>query len=198
MFHKTGDIDIDFPNRTLALSNLEHIPASIVKNSSLDKHNTGVYFHAVPIDPLTGFSSIDYTVADSFGFYKVDLLNVGVYEQIKNEDHLLDLMVRELDWSLFEYPEFTSKLIHLGNHAQIVSELKPRTIEDIAIILALIRPGKKHLINQCRKNGFSSVTKEIWTESTDGSYVFKKSHAIGYATLVKVHANLIVEQNSVD
>jgi len=198
MTNQTGDIDIDFPNRNLALSFVEHIPASIIKNVSLEKHNTGVYFHAVPIDPLTGFSSIDYNKSASLGFYKIDLLNVSIYEQIKNENHLLDLMNRDINWSLFEYHEFTSQLIHLGNHSQIVADLKPTSIEDIAMILALIRPGKKHLISKCRENGFESIKEELWKESHDGSYFFKKSHAIGYATLVKVHANLIVEQNSVD
>lgn len=198
MSYQTGDIDIDFPNRTLALSYLENIPASIIKKSSIEKHNTGVYFHAVPIDPFTGFSSIDYQVAESSGFYKIDLLNVGIYEQIKNEQHLLDLMSKDLNWDLFEYSDFTSQLIHLGKHSQTVSDLKPKSLEEIAMILALIRPGKKHLINKCLKNGFSSIKDEIWIESTDGSYFFKKSHAIGYAMLVKVHANLIIEQNTVD
>jgi len=198
MISQTGDIDIDFPNRTLALSYLEHIPASIIKKSSIEKHNTGVYFHTVPMDPFTGFSSIDYHTAELSGFYKIDLLNVGVYEQIQNEQHLLDLMSKDLNWDLFEYSEFTSQLIHLGKHSPVVAELKPKSLEDVAMILALIRPGKKHLIPKCRNEGFNSIKDEIWVESTDGSYFFKKSHAIGYAMLVKVHANLIIEQNTVD
>lgn len=65
---------------------------------------------------------------------------------------------------------------------------------DIAIILALIRPGKKHLINRCKHDGFGSIAEEIWKETTDGSYAFKKAHAFSYAMLVKVHANLLIEQ----
>jgi len=191
---RAGDIDIDFADRNRALSFLDHVPASIIRNGKIDRHNTGVYFHAVPMDPVTGLASMHYETAENTGWYKIDLLNVGVYEKIRSEQHLLDLMSAELDWTLLEYPEFTSKLIHLGNHSQLVLDLKPRSIMEIAMILALIRPGKKHLIDRCKKHGFESITDDIWTETNDGSYAFKKAHAFSYAMLVKVHANLLVEQ----
>jgi DNA polymerase III alpha subunit len=188
-----GDIDIDFPNRNHALQFLDHVPASILRTNKLDKHNTGVYFHAVPMDPITGLACLPYDVAENIGWYKIDLLNVGVYEQVKNEKHLLELMERDIDWRLFEYPDFTSKLIHLGNHAELTAILCPKSISDIAILLALIRPGKKHLIEKCKTQGFLSITDEIWSDTGDGSYFFKKAHAHGYAMLVKVHANLLIE-----
>ena len=46
---KTGDIDVDFADRTRALTLLEYIPASMIKDGNLEKHNTGIYFHAVQI-----------------------------------------------------------------------------------------------------------------------------------------------------
>jgi hypothetical protein len=192
-----GDVDIDFADRNLALSVLNHTPASIIRNNSLIKHNTGVYFHTVPIDPITKLASLPYDIAADRGWYKLDLLNVSVYEGIKNEQHLLELMEKPVEWTLFTYKEFVSKLIHLGNHADLVSRLKPSNVEHVAIILALIRPGKKHLIDKCIKNGFDSVLDEIWTDNSEG-YSFKHAHAISYAMLVKVHANLIVEQLSQD
>ena len=189
-----GDIDIDFSNRNAALAILEHVPSSIIKNNKIEKHKTGVYFHKVPTDPITNFSSIDYEVAENMGFYKIDLLNVGVYELIKNEEHLIRLLSTNLDWKLLEYPEFTSNLIHIGNHANMVSKLKPTSIIELAMTLALIRPGKKHLIDSCILHGFNYIADEIWKESNDGLYVFKKSHSVGYATLVKVHAVLLIDQ----
>ena len=189
-----GDIDIDFPNRNLALGCLDHVPASIFRENKLDKHNTGVYFHAVPMDPISGLASVPYDVAESIGWYKIDLLNVGVYEFVKNEEHLLSLMKKDIDWRLFTYTDFTSKLIHLGNHAELTASLCPQSISDIAIILALIRPGKKHLIDKCKKHGFLSIKDEIWTDPKDGSYFFKKAHAHGYAMLVKVHANILIDE----
>lgn len=190
---KIGDIDIDFCNRDLALSVLEYTPASMIKNNQLEKHNTGIYFHYVPIDPITNISSIDYENAEKLGWFKMDFLNVYVYDKIKNESHLIELMNKDLDWKLFESEEFVQKLIHLGNHSELVSKLKPKNILDIAMILALIRPGKRDLIYKCRTYGFKSIEKEIWTPNQDGSYGFRKSHSISYATLVYVHANLLIE-----
>ena len=111
-----GDIDIDFSNRTLALAGMPHIPASIIKDGKLSKHNTGVYFHAVPIDPVTGQCSWDYEYAEHNDMYKIDMLNVSVYDAIRDEQHLLDLIEKLLDWKLFENPKFVSKLFHLGNY----------------------------------------------------------------------------------
>ena len=194
-----GDVDIDFADRTRALELLEHTPASILRDNNLIRHNTGVYFHVVPVDPVTNLCSLPYEEAEQMGLYKVDLLNVHVYEQIKSEQHLLYLMNTPLDGALFQYPEFTSQLIHLGNHAELVSALKPASVNEIAMILALIRPGKRHLIDTCKRSGFQSIANDIWSAS-DGGYAFHKSHATSYAVLVKVHANLIVEQlnNSLD
>lgn len=193
---QAGDVDIDFADRKQALALLEHIPASLRRNKNLERHNTGIYFHAVPIDPITKICSLPYDLAEARGFYKIDCLNVHVYEKIKDEQHLIKLMNQHIDYSIFDYEEFTKDIIHLGNHANLVSQLKPRSISDIAMILALIRPGKKHLIDTCKKFGFSSIKDEIWTDSNTGSYIFKKSHAFSYAMLVKVHANLLIEQLS--
>jgi hypothetical protein len=191
-----GDVDIDFADRNKALSVLEYIPASILRNNKLEKHNTGVYFHAVPVDPVTGLASLPYDQAETQGQYKIDLLNVHVYEAVQNENHLKLLMSNKIDWKIFEHSEFTKNLIHLGNHSELVSQLKPRSITDIAMILALIRPGKKYLIDRCKKLGFDAIKDEIWTDSKDAGYAFKKSHAFSYAMLVKVHANLLIEQLS--
>jgi len=34
----------------------------------------------------------------------------------------------------------------------------------------------------------------VWVAPTDGSYYFKKAHAIAYAVRVVVHMNLLCEQ----
>ena len=76
---KLPDIDIDVHNRDKVLSNLKHIPASLDKDR---KHNTGVYFHSIPVNPFTSFSSIDYKEAESRGYFKVDILNVSIYDKV--------------------------------------------------------------------------------------------------------------------
>src|ERR1700735_1866070 len=95
-----GDIDLDFADRNKALEGLPHIPASIIKDEKITKHNTGVYFHKVPIDPVTGICSLDYEVAEHLGMYKLDFLNVSIYSMIETEQYLIHLMERPLDWKL--------------------------------------------------------------------------------------------------
>ena len=44
------------------------------------------------------------------------------------------------------------------------------------------------------ENALKRIEAEIWTKPTDGSYAFKKSHAISYAHLIVMQLNLICEQ----
>ena len=193
-----GDIDIDFADRIKALDGMSFVPASIIKDGRISKHNTGVYFHAAPMDPITGLCSIDYADAERRGMFKIDMLNVSIYEMVGDEDHLLDLMERPLDWTLFENREFVSRLFHLGNHAELTAKLTPRSVEHLAMILALIRPGKKHLQRTCIERGFDGISSRIWLPGEEDEYVFKKSHAVSYAMLVYVHANLLIELSKTD
>jgi len=190
----TGDIDIDVANRDHALAGVRHVTASLHNRTGrLDRHNTGVYFHNVPQDPVTGLCSVPYKQAEQQGFFKIDILNVHVYEKVRNEAHLVELMNAEFDWDLLEHPEFVGMLIHLHNQAELVAQLKPRSIPQLAMTLALIRPGKTHLINKCIQQGFHSIADEIW-QQTDDKFAFKASHSYGYAMLVKVHAQIIIEE----
>lgn len=188
-----GDVDIDFADRNRALERLDYVSASIIKDGKITKHNTGVYFHAAPIDPLTGLCSLDYEKAESQGLFKIDFLNVSVYDMVQDERHLIELMSRQIDWGVFEIPEFVEGLFHLGNHSDLTAKLRPRSIEHLAMILALIRPGKRHLQKRCIEQGFDSIASEIWLQDKD-NYAFKKAHAVSYAMLVYVHANLALEQ----
>lgn len=188
-----SDIDIDFGNRESALAVLDVIPASIARDGKLVKHNTGVYPTDIPKDPFTGMSSIDYQQAEEFGYAKLDFLNVSLYTQIKSEEHLQQLMSVEPLWDLLKDRDFCSQLMHIGNHYDTMMKM-PEPVDSIprlAMFLAIIRPGKRHLIGLSWKE----VSKTIW-EATDEGYVFKKAHAVAYAHLVAVHMNLICEQIS--
>ena len=43
------DVDIDFFDRDGVLKLFKHTPASIIKDNKIEKHKTGVYFHAIPV-----------------------------------------------------------------------------------------------------------------------------------------------------
>jgi hypothetical protein len=60
------------------------------------------------------------------------------------------------------------------------------------MLLAIIRPAKRHLIGL----PWSQVAETIWERPADDGYYFKKSHAVAYAHLVAVHMNLLCEQIS--
>jgi len=182
------DIDIDLPDRKQILDIINHIPASIQNK----KHNTGVYFQNIPYDPINEVSSIDYRDAEERGYFKIDLLNVNIYKQIKNTDHLYKLMNQEPIWELLEQKEFVDLLFHVNGHSDLLKLMKPKSIEQLAAVLAMIRPAKKYLVGK----DWSTILKEVWIKPNNDEYYFKKSHSISYAILVAVHMNLICESIS--
>jgi hypothetical protein len=64
------------------------------------------------------------------------------------------------------------------------------SIPRMAMFLALIRPGKRHLVGRT----WQEISKTVWNATDE--YTFKKSHSVAYAHLVAVHMNLICEQIS--
>jgi|TARA_B100001094_G_scaffold304805_1_gene334099 hypothetical protein len=180
------DVDIDFYDRDNTLKLFKHTPASIIKDGKAEKHKTGVYFHAVPEHPVTGHSSLDYKIAEDRGYFKIDCLNVNIYKDVKSEQELVELMIQEPDWEMLEDQKVVDDLFHLNGHFNIVSKLQPKTIEQLAAVLAIIRPAKRHLMHK----EWTDIIKEVWTRPTDGSYFFKKSHAVAYAQAIVVQMNL--------
>jgi hypothetical protein len=184
------DIDIDFGNRDLILQHIKHISAAMRNVSPVKKHNTGVYVTEIPYDAFNDIANIDYTEAEDRGYLKLDLLNVHVYDQIKSETELIELM-QEPNWSLLNKKEFVEQLVHLGNHYNNLQKM-PEPVDSIprlAMFLACIRPAKKHLLGK----SWSEVSKTVWDKTDDG-YSFKKSHSVAYAHLVVVHMNLLDNQ----
>lgn len=186
------DIDIDFANRKLALEKFQHIVAARHTDTGMAAHNTGIYFQPIPHDATTNLSTIDYKEAESRGYFKIDFLNVNVYEGVRGREHLLTLMNTEPLWDLLEQDEFTNLLFHVNGHGTILRRMKPASVEQLAAVLAIIRPAKRHLIGQ----DWTTVMEEVWTKPTNNEFFFKKAHAIAYAHAIVVQMNLICEQLS--
>ena len=181
------DVDIDFFDRDGVLKLFKHTPATIIKEDKTEKHKTGVYFHAVPEHPVTGHSSLDYKKAEDRGYFKIDMLNVNIYKNVKSEQELVELMIQDPDWDMLKDITIVDQLFHLNGHFKIVSKLEPRNIEQLAAVLAIIRPAKRHLMYK----DWKEILEEVWVKPTDGSYFFKKSHAVAYAQAIVVQMNLI-------
>ena len=186
------DVDIDVGNRDLILEKIKHIPASMRNITPNRKHASGIYPCNIPYDPINAMAAISYETAEERGYFKLDILNVHVYEKVKSEAHLISLM-REPDWTMLSERKTVEQLIHLNGQYDTIRKM-PEPIDSIlrlAMFLAVIRPAKRHLIGKTWKE----VNETVWDKGSDG-YSFKKSHAIGYGHLVTVHMNLIKEEQN--
>ena len=183
-----SDIDIDFADREQVIGLLNVTQASILRNGEMVKHNTGVYATNIPQDPFTAQASIDYDVAEDRGYVKLDFLNVNLYKQVRDEEHLIELM-REPDWARLYDPDFCAQLMHVNAHYDTLIKMPEavNTIPRLAMFLAIIRPAKRHLVGKTWKE----VAETVWDKPDDDTYYFKKAHAIAYSNLVVVNMNLL-------
>ena len=180
------DIDIDFADRDIILSQLKH---RVAKLNTDKKHNTGVYTTEIPHNPVDNLSTIEHKTAEERGYFKLDFLNVSIYKDVRNEAHLQERMEREPLWQLLEHKDFSEKVFHLNGHSPLLKKLRPTSVEQLAATLAIIRPAKRHLADE----NWEKIMKEVWTKPTNGEYYFKKAHAVSYAMACRVHMNLICE-----
>ena len=97
------DIDIDFADRDIILSQLEH---RVAKLNTGKKHNTGVYATEIPHNPIDNLATVEHKAADERGYFKLDFLNVSIYKDVRDETHLTELMfncgqvVNRVVWNL--------------------------------------------------------------------------------------------------
>ena len=187
---RTGDIDIDVADREKVLQLIEHVPASILKNDGTwTRHNTGIYVVNIPRNPMIGAAALDYNQAEDRGYTKLDIINNSVYTLVRDRAHLEELVNQPPDWVKLNDPDFFQKVVHIGNHYGLYRRLAEpvRNLEHMAMFLALIRPAKRHLVGY----RWDRIRNTIWEKPDDGSYGFKKSHALSYSLLVSVHVNLL-------
>lgn len=184
----TADVDIDFADRKKILELLGHTPARQENNGEIQKHNSGVYVTDIPYDPMNDCAAIDYRVAEERGYFKIDFLNVYVYSLIRDIEHYNWILNQSIPWDKLNNSEFVEQIVHLGNHYYNMQKMPEPidSIERLAMFLAIIRPGKNHLLGKSWKE----VAQTVWHKTSDG-YAFKKSHAVAYAHLVALHMRLI-------
>jgi hypothetical protein len=189
----TTDIDIDIADRNKLLRLIRNTPAAIHDEKGSRRHNTGVYFHDVPKDPFKNICSVDYKHAEDMGFFKIDVLNVNVYDGIESNEELQELLEQEPIWELLEHQEVVEKCFHIHKHYDILRTMRPQSIEQLAAVLAIIRPAKRYLLGK----DWDTVMREVWVKPSDTDvYYFKKAHAIAYAIAIQVQLNHIVKDFS--
>lgn len=184
----SADIDIDFADREQILKLIHHTPARQITQGQVRRHNSGVYVTSIPWDPVNECATIDYETAEQLGYFKIDFLNMTVYQLIKSPEHYQAMLDREPDWSrLWTDPAWAQQLVHVGNYTDLLATMKPDSIPRMAAFISIIRPGKAHLQNQ----PWNRVFESVWDGDDSQGYTFKKSHSLGYAQLVALHMNLI-------
>ena len=184
----SADIDIDMPDRAELLELIQHVPARQVVNGQPRRHNSGVYVTAIPVDVINDCAAIDYETAEQRGYFKIDLLNMGVYNLVQSPEHYETMLAQEPQWSkLWTDREWASRLVHVGNYIDLLNSMKPDSIPRMAAFISIIRPGKAHL----QSRPWDEVFKTVWDGDDSRGYTFKKAHALGYAKLVALHMNLL-------
>jgi hypothetical protein len=181
----SADIDLDFANREDVLKLIQHTPA---RQSNGRKHNSGVYVTNIPQDPVNRCAALDYETAEQRGYFKLDFLNMSVYQLVRDSAHYESMLATTPPWErLWTNREWARQLVHVGNYTDLLANMRPDSIPRMAAFISIIRPGKAHL----QTRPWAEVFAGVWDGDDSQGFVFKKSHSISYAMLVALHMNLL-------
>lgn len=183
------DVDIDLRTDFDPLKYFQNaIRASMVKDNQLVKHPAGAYFQPIPVDFVTGLAAIPYEEAEEMGYFKVDFLHLSLLDYFDNKDQIRTLLKQEPDWRLLEDSNIVEKLFQIHRHFDLISQVKPQSVQELADCIALIRPGKRMMFHTYLKDR-TTVREQLYKRPEEG-YYFKKSHAIAYAMTIVLQLHL--------
>lgn len=188
MIKTTADIDIDVQSTFDPDTIFKIVHASRVQNGKLMKHPVGVYFQNIPTDPISGFSAIPYEFTDDLHYFKIDMLHLHILNQFDSKSQIKTLLKCEPNWQIFQDEQQVEKLFQLSRHFAVVNRIKPKSILDIADCIAIIRPGKRILLDKYMSNR-DATRILLYQKTSDSDY--KRSHAVAYAHIVLLQMHLI-------
>ena len=206
---KFSDLDLDIPSIN-SESIRKGLDRASVKTEKGDyqPHPAGVYFYK-SIPQFNNQSILDYKVMEENEYQKIDILNNTYLDNISNEEMIefVDLIEEEeIDWKTlweFENP------YQLSKYPGILREFKVSSVLDLAIVLAIIRPGSLQNYDKMKTfihtdkilNKKSEKDREILKFTygipvfdeqfkelgiNDGKYRYKKPHSLGYAYVLLI------------
>ncbi len=206
---KFSDLDLDIPSMKSEAIRLHLDRASVkTEKGGYQPHPAGVYFYKA-IPTFNRMAILDYKVMEENEYQKIDILNNTYLDNITNEEMIefVDLIEEEdIDWkSLWQFED----PYQLGKYPGILREFKVESVLDLAIILAIIRPGSLQNYDKMKK--FMHTTKILDKKSEkdreilkltygvpvfaeqfkelgidDGKYRYKKPHSLGYAYVLLI------------
>jgi len=185
------DIDLDFPIKFDPTKVFDKIvPASMVKDGELVKHPCGYYLQSIPVDPHTDLAAVPYEEAEALGYFKIDFLHLSVLDHFASKQEIRTLLTLEPNWDILLNENHVQKLFQVHRQARLLTRIRPRSVQELADCTALIRPGKRHLIDDYLKDRDTVREKELYTKDKEG-YTFKRSHAIAYAMTIVLQLHLV-------
>lgn len=188
---KTADIDIDFPT-SFDVKELfpQSVKAIMVNDNEIKKHPCGAYFQNMPVDDVTGMAAIPYDKAPDYGYSKIDFLHLSILDGFSSKTEIREMLKKEPDWSLMLREDIVEQLFQLKKHYEIISKIRPKSVVEIADIIALIRPEKRNLLKDYLSNREKTRPK-LYRQKDDDKSSFKLSHALAYAHVVVLQLHVL-------
>ncbi len=185
------DVDIDLkPNFDPLKYFKEAVRASMVKNNELVKHPAGAYFQSIPVDSITGLAAIPYEQAEEAGYFKIDFLHLSTLDYFDNKQQVRTLLKKEPDWLLLQSPDVVSKLFQIHKHYNLLVQMKPTSVQELADVIAIVRPSKRQLLKSYLKDK-EAVRPFLYRQRDDDKSSFRRSHSIAYALTIVLQLHLI-------
>jgi len=206
---KFSDLDLDIPSSKSEIIRNGLTKASILtEKGTYQSHPAGIYMYAA-VPSFNGVAIIDYKEMEKMEYQKIDILNNTYLDGISNKEmieFISKIEEEDIEWKdLWRYAE----PYQLGKYPGILREFKVSSVMDLAIILALIRPGsisnydkmKAYIHTDTILNKKSEKAQKILKETygipvfneqfkelgiNDGKYRYKKPHSIGYAYVLLI------------
>ena len=186
------DIDIDLPSNFDPTEIFKDVvQASMLKKDVLAKHPCGVYFQNIAKDPITGLAAIPHKIAQELGYFKIDMLHLSLLDDFTSKSEIRALMKIPPKWDLLLDKNVVEKLFHIKNHFDLINRIRPKSIQALADAMALIRPGRKELLEDYLRNPELIRDTKLYVKLESDEYSFKRSHAIAYAYNVVLQLHLI-------
>lgn len=188
------DIDIDLQTKFKPAEYFDNATvASMVTKEELVKHPCGAYFQNIACDPTTKLAAIPYKEAQQLGYFKIDFLHLSVLDDFTSKEEIRALMKVDPDWDLLLDEEQVSKLFHIKNHFDLINRIRPTNVHELGDAIALIRPGRKHLLDKYMQDKEFVRDHMLYVKNADDEYSFKRSHAIAYAFNIILQLHLITQ-----
>ena len=185
------DVDIDLRTDFDPLEHFETaVRASRIQDGELKSHPAGIYFQKMAKDKVTNLAAIPFHEAEEEGYFKIDFLHLSLLDNFESKAEIRALLKKDPDWCLLQSGAVVSKLFQLSKHYDVVKEVKPTSVIELADCIALIRPGKRYLLKYYLEDR-ERVRKALYTKPKDDKPYFKKPHAISYALTIVLQLHLI-------